>query len=891
MVERLLRRISVAALVLASCFWTLRPADGQSGPLPPTNLKCEYLSNPLGIDVRQPRFSWVLHHTERGEKQSAYQILVATKPALLERDQGDQWDSGKVTSDDSAQVVYGGKSLESGRTYYWKVRAWDKNGTATPYSSTSQFEMALLSPDEWEAQWIGGANQLRTEFRVLEEVVRARAYIAGLGYYELRINGAKVGANVLDPGWTTYDKRVLYTTYDITPYLRRGANAVGVMLGKGWFGHTALLLEMHIDLASGKRLKITSSPSWKARNGPITSDSIYDGETYDARLETPNWDLPGYNGSDWSAAQAVEGPKGVLSAQMMPPIQVVDTLVPVAMTNPQPGVYVFDMGQNFAGWAQLRVRGPRGAAVTMRFSELVYPNGMINRENLRRAKARDTYFLRGDGIEVYEPRFTYHGFRYVEVTGFPGTSGLDSLRGRVVRSAVEPTGWFAASNPVLNQIQRIIRWGQLSNLHSVPTDCDQRDERMGWMGDAHVTAEEAMLNFDMAAFYTNFVRDIRDVQGPDGTITDTVPHKYGSRPADPAWGTAYPLLCWYMYEQYGDRRILEENYEGLKSYVEFLRSRAPDNILHYSYYGDWVAVEPTPGEFVSAAYYFDDVQILEKIANILGKSADAESYSKLAAEIREAFNRKFFDPNTGNYANGTQTANSLALYLGLVPKDQQGRVVGNLTRDIEYRHDTHVTTGFIGVKSLFPVLTQAGRSDLAYELATQTTYPSWGYMIARGATTLWELWQEKTGPSMNSHNHPMFGSLGAWFYQALAGISGEPDGAGYRHIGIQPQVVRDLGWASATIETVRGTVSSSWTHSAGVVTLDLAIPVNSDAKVVLPKEEGLTDVVVREGDRVIWEKGHFIPGAAGITGATQGKDGSVTFEVGSGHYFFRLTGQ
>jgi len=886
------RGLSFSAILLTFLGWALGSALGADGPLPPQNLRCEYLSNPLGIDVRQPRFAWGLDHTARGQRQTAYQILVATQPGLLDQDKGDQWDSGKVVSEDSTQVVYSGKPLASGAAYYWKVRSWDKDGKASPYSRVAQFEMALLSADEWKGQWISGANQLRTEFQLAEAVARARVYICGLGYYELRINGAKVGSNVLDPGWTTYEKRVLYTTYDVTPLLQRGANAVGVMLGEGWYKSRALLLQMNIELVNGKRLSVTSSPAWRGKDGPITSDSVWDGEIYDASRETPGWDRPGFNDSNWAAAQLVKSPGGVLSAQMMPPIRVVDTITPVGLTNPQPGVYVYDLGQNFSGWAQLRVKGPRGAAVKLRFSELLYDDGMINRENIRGAKARDTYILRGEGgLEVYEPRFTYHGFRYVEVTGFPGTPSLDSLRGRVVRSDVESVGSFAASKPLLNQIQRLIRWGQATNLHSIPTDCDQRDERLGWLGDAHVTAEEAMLNFDMAAFYTNFVRDIRDVQGADGSLTDTVPHRYGSRPADPAWGTAYPLLCWYMYEQYGDRRILEEHYEGLKKYVEFLRTKAPDNVLRYSYYGDWVAIEPTPGELVSDAYYYYDVQLLAKMAGILGKSADAQTYAQLAAQIKDAFNREFYDAKRGVYATGTQTANTLPLFLGLAPPEAKEAVGGKLFNDIVYQHDSHVTTGFIGVKYLLPLLTRSGLSDLAYDLATQTTFPSWGYMIANGATTLWELWHKRTGPSMNSHNHPMMGSVGAWFYQALAGVNVEPEGVGYRRIRIAPQIVRDLTWVSATVETVRGTVSSSWTHSPGMITLEVMIPVNSDAKIVIPKEEQMSEVAVYEGDRTVWEKGKYVPGTDGITGASQGTDGSITIEVGSGRYAFKLTGQ
>ncbi len=890
-------------LFLALAAWVSHLGYAAGGIGQPTNLKSEYLTNPLGIDVRQPRLSWVLEHTERAQKQSAYQVLVATQPGLLDQDKGDQWDSGKVMSDQSTQVVYGGKALESGRTYCWKVRYWDRQGTVSPYSGTATLEMGLLSPQEWKGKWISGGNQLRKEFQVQGKIARARAYVTALGYYELRINGEKVGRNVLDPGWTTFEKRMLYVTYDVTAHLKPAANAIGVMLGNGWavppkrygppiatnFSSPAFLLQVNIELEGGKPFSVVSDTSWKATRGPIVSDSIFDGETYDARLETPGWDRPGFNDSSWSGAAEAQAPGGVLSAQMIPPIRVIDTIVPKAMTNPQSGVYVFDMGQNFSGWAQLRVRGPRGTKVTLRFAELAYDNGMINRENIRRAKAQDTYILKGEGVEVYEPRFTYHGFRYVEVRGFPGTPSLDSLRGRLVHSAVEPSGSFAAANPLLNQIQRIIRWGQRSNLHSVPTDCPQRDERMGWLGDAHVTAEEAMLNFDMAAFYANFVRDIRDVQGEDGTVTDTVPHKYGSRPADPAWGTAYPLLCWYMYEQYGDRRILEENYKGLKKYVEYQRSRADGHILRDSHYGDWVAMERTPGEMVSAAYYFYDVDILAKIADVLGKADDSRDYAKLAGEIKAAFHREFFDPQSGNYANGTQTANAMALYFGLVPDPQRGQVMGNLTRDIVYTHDTHVTTGFIGIKYLLPLLTRMGRSDLAYELATQTTYPSWGYMIANGATTLWELWQNKLGPSMNSHNHPMFGSVGAWFYQALGGIQAETPG--YGSIRFEPQIVRNLAWASASVETARGSVSCSWTQSPGAVTVDVLVPVNSAAKVVIPKPVEMTDIMVREGERTVWESGKYVPGAPGVTNAGQGKDGSITIEIGSGRYTFKLAGE
>jgi len=861
-------------------------SEEKSGPRPPISLRCQYLTNPIGIDVKQPRFSWVLEHSQRGQKQSASAIVVSTEP---QAQSGDRWDSGKVNSEDSIQVVYSGKPLESGRTYYWRVKYWDKDGAESGWSDTAFFETGLFNREEWKGQWIGGENQLRREFLLNAKVRRARAHICGLGYYELRLNGQKVGCNVLDPGWTTYDKRVLYVTHDLTGFLRQGPNAIGVILGNGWYRSRALLLQLNIELEDGNRVEVVSDTTWKAKNGPILQDSIYNGEIYDARLETPGWDLPGFDESAWSPAESVKGPSGVLSAQMMPPIRVIDTIVPLKMTNPKPGVYVFDMGQNFSGWAQLRVCGPRGTAVRMRFAEMIDDSGMINTENLRGARAEDTYILRGEGEERYEPRFTYHGFRYVELTGFPGVPTASTLRGRVVHSAVHQAGSFACSRPILNQLQRNIIWGQKTNLHSIPTDCCQRDERMGWMGDAQGTAEEAMYNFDMAAFYTNFIRDIRDVQDEKGTITDTVPHIWGSRPADPAWGTAYPLLCWYMYQYYGDKRLLEEQYEGVKKYVEYLRTREEDGLVKFSYYGDWVAVDKTPGSLVSSFYYYYDVKILAAMAQVLRKGKDALAYKQLAEKIKIAFHKQYYDPKTGNYANGTQTANTLPLFLDLAPESERGAVWGNLFDNIVYHNNSHLTTGIIGTKYIMELLTRNGVPDLAYDIATQTTYPSWGYMIENGATTLWELWQQRTGPSMNSHNHPMFGSVGSWLYKALAGINLAPDSVGFQKILIQPQMVRDLQSAAGSVETLRGTVISSWSRSAKCTNLDITLPVNSEAEIVLPKFN-LTNIVVKESGTVIWAQKKFLPGVAGIFEIKE-REGTIVLKVGSGQYSFELGGE
>ena len=896
-----IRAFSSSLLMILAISASLTAQTG-AGPQAPSGLKCEYLSNPLGIDVLEPRLSWTLNHKQRGEKQTAYQALVASRSDLLSRNEGDQWDSARVASEESIQVVYHGRRLESGRTYYWKVRYWDKEGRPGPYSAPARFEMGLLSREEWKGRWITG-HELRKAFRLEGRVVRARLYVTALGYYEVHLNGKKVGENVLDPAWTTYPKRVLYSTYDVTGELHSGENAIGAMLGGGWatlgrgvtvarayYPVPALLLQLTVELEGGKRFDLASDGSWKAHHGPIASDSVYDGEVYDARLETPGWDRPGFDDFSWTPAEVVPGSSGILSAQMLPPIRVVDSLMPRRMTNPQPGVFVFDLGQNTSGWAQLRVKGPRGTAVQMRYAETIHPDGMLNRDNLRQAKARDIYILRGDGEEVFEPHFTYHGFRYVEVTGFPGTPSLHSLRGRVVHTAVDTIGRFAASTPILNDIQRLIRWTQLTNLFSIPTDCDQRDERQGWLGDAQISAEEAMLNFDMAAFYTNFVRDIRDAQGEDGSLPETVPEKYGNRPSDPAWGSAYPILCWTMWQQYGDRRILEENYEGLKKYVESLRSRAPDNVLRYNLNGDWIAIVETPGELISDAYYYYDVTILKNIAGILGKKADEETYMQLAGQIKEAYARNFFDAKTGQFSGTTQTAKAMALYFDLVPEKERGNVAFSLEKDVHFRHNNHLSTGFIGTKYLMSALTDTGRNDLAYHVAIQTTYPSWGFMLEKDATTIWEQWEDWSTPWMNSHDHPALASVGAWFYQALAGIHQQPGGEGYKHLRIAPPLVEGLSRVSASIDTIRGPVSSSWNRAVGKNTLEITVPVNSDAEVVIPIEQDMTETTLREGDHVIWQDGRFVPGDEGVR-AARAEGGTIIVSVGSGHYAFQLTGK
>ena len=892
--------ISTISAVITLILFLTAPLLAQTAPstappkgaIAPYDLRVEYLTNPLGVDVAKPRFFWKNRHSDRGQSQTAFELIVSSSPSA---DTGDMWESGKISSDSSIQIVYGGKPLASNRTYYWKVRIYDSEDKASPWSEVARFDTGLLAPSDWKGQWIGSDGLLRREFILPEEPRRARAYIAGLGYYELRLNGRKVGNHVLDPGWTNYKKRVLYATYDVTRLLRKGKNAIGVMLGQGWYKSRALMFELYVEDASGNVTEIHSDSSWQTARGPIVEDSIYHGETYDARLEQPGWDRPDFAApaaatpAGWHPASLVEGPGGVLSSQMMPAIQVIETIVPLTMTNPAPGVYVFDLGQNISGWAQLRVNGPAGTDIRLRFSELLYDNGLINQENLRSARAEDHYILRGDGAtEVWEPRFTYHGFRYIEVTGFPGTPRLDSIRGRVVHTAVSPAGNFSASTQILNDIQHLILWGQKTNLHSIPTDCCQRDERMGWMGDAQVTAEEAMMNFDMAAFYTNFLRTIRDEQAADGSITDTVPHVWGQRPADPAWGTAYPLIAWYMYQNYGDRRLIEDYYDSLKKYVEFLRGKAENGLLKYSYYGDWVAIDKCPGSLVSTFYYYYDTKILADMARLINKTADAQAYDKLAGEIKTAFNREFFDPKTRHYGP-TQTANALPLFIGLATDKERGPAWSELFNDLVYEHNSHLTTGIIGTKYILDVLTSTGNSDLAYDILTKTDFPSYGYMLKNGATTLWEIWQQREGPSMNSHNHPMFGSIGAWFYRALAGINIAPDSEAYKKLVIKPQMVRDLTHASGSLSTINGEVSCAWSKGDRHVKLEAVIPVGSEALIYIPVFK-LRNLQLTEGGTVVFADSQLKTSLPGIK-SIEAKGGNLIIRVGSGRYTFKLTGE
>lgn len=731
------------------------------------------------------------------------------------------------------------------------------------------------------------APMLRREFDVEKPVERARAYVTGLGYYELYLNGQKVGDRVLDPPYTNYHKRVYYSVYDVTKLLQKGANCAGAMLGRGWWRESPrLLAQIEIEYKDGTGAVVTTDDSWRWSRGPLLENSLYDGEVYDARAELTGWDRPGFDDSTWEKAAVVEMPGTTLSAQTIQPIKVVQTLKPKSVASPKPDIYVFDFGQNFSGWCHLTVSGPAGTQVSLKHAEVLHEDGTVNQQNLRSAKARDVYILRGETVEEYEPRFTYHGFRYVQVEGFPGQPTLDSIRGRVVHTALEPRGTFECSNRMLNRVQECAQWGERTNFHSVPTDCPQRDERQGWMGDAHMSANAMLYNFNMPPAYSKFLRDIADAQREDGAVPDTVPHVWGSNPGDPMWAAAYIFILWDTYRHTGDLSLLKRHYDGVRRYVELLRREALDCILERNNYGDWIAVVETPKPLISTGSFCLVALLLARIADALGRSGEAREYLALCGRIADAFNARFYDASAGHYGNGSQFSNALPLYLGIVPPERKAQVVEKLVTDIVENHKGHLSTGFVGTPFLMDTLVREGRADLAYTIAAQKDYPGWGYMVAMGATTIWELWKYEVGPGMNSHNHPALGWVSAWFYSALAGLTPDEAYPGWERFSVKPHVVGDLRWAKARIETVRGAVSSSWKLTPGGTILEVEVPGNSTAEVFVPKRKQ-GPAAVSEGGVPVWKDGKLVFAVAGITAAEDAGEW-VRLQVGSGRYRFEL---
>lgn len=876
-----------------------------------SNLRCEYKVNPIGIDAARPRLSWQLRASERAVVQSAYEIEVTSAGRPV-------WTSGRVASSQSVHVPYGGPPLESARRYTWRVRIWDGSGRVSAWSEPAFWEMGLLEPEDWQAAWIQPAidedpsapqpaPMLRGSFTVTGRVRQARAYVTSLGLYELEINGRRVGDQLFTPGWTSYRRRLQYQTYDVTDYLRPGENAIGAMLGDGWFrgylgwnsqrnlygDRLALLCQLRIEYANGRVAMVGTDASWKSTTGPIRMSDIYMGETYDARLERPGWSAPGHDTTDWAPVQVIQPAPRALIAPPGPPVRAIEEIRPVRILKTPAGETVVDMGQNLVGHVRLRVRGPAGTTVTLRHAEVLDKAGNFYTANLRRAKQQVTYVLKGGAEEVYEPHFTFQGFRYVAVEGWPGELTLDGLTGVVVHSDMLVTGQFETSNLLLNQLQHNIVWGQKGNFLDVPTDCPQRDERLGWTGDAQVFARTAAFNMDVAGFFTKWLGDLAADQQADGAVPHVVPDviNKGGRgsSASAAWADAAVIIPWTMYLSYGDLRLLEQQYPSMKAWVEYMRRQTGDRHLWTTgtHYGDWLAYASTASDYpgattgkdlIATAFYAHSTDLLERTARLLGKHDEAAEYAALLPKIKAAFLREFVT-EAGRVGENTQTAYTLALAFDLLPEHLRAEAARRLAADVKSRG--HLTTGFVGTPYLCHELARYGYLDLAYQLLNRDRYPSWLYPVKQGATTIWERWDgikpdgSFQDSGMNSFNHYAYGAIGDWMYRVVAGLELDPDEPGYRHVVAQPHPGGGLTAASARLQTMYGEAASGWTVADGQITVAVTVPPNTRGTVRLP---GAALPAVTEG-------GQPVQSAPGVTAARQ--DGSdVVVEVGSGTYRF-----
>lgn len=841
------------------------------------SLRTEYLENPLGLDAAAPRLSWMIESEQYAEVQTAYHLLVASTPELLKRDVGDLWDTGKVVSDQSVHVQYKGKALASRQVCYWKVRVWDKDGAASEWSRAARWSMGFLDQKEWSAQWIGRkkpeserglfpAPYLRKPVSLAKPIRSAFVYASALGLFELHMNGNRVSEDYFAPGWTDYGTRVQYVTYDVTSYLQQGENALGAILGTGWYAGNVgmfgpnrygdnphLLLELHVHYEDGTDQKIVTDSSWKVSAGAIQYSDWLLGETFDARLEPAGWSTAAFDDSSWEKPVIMELYDGMIHAQAEPPVRVMKELMPVSMRKTERGSYIFDMGQNMVGWVQLKALAePAGQKIAISCAEMLMDDNNLYKENLRVAVQDDIYILKGEPVEIYEPHFTFHGFRYVEVSGLTNAPTLQTIIGRALHSNTPQTGKLETSNVLLNKLISNIEWGQRGNFISVPTDCPQRDERLGWTGDAQIFARTASYNMDVARFFNKYVTDMIDAQTPAGGFPDVAPdagwHAWKlaheklnwKAPDNGGWADAGIIIPWTVYLVYGDKQILERAYPAMTKFADYLKDNTNDLIRPgYSNYGDWLSInEETPKDVMDTAYFAYSTMLMAQIAKVLGNKEDARKYAERFEDIKKAFNHAFVDSD-GRIKGDTQTGYVVALRMKLLQPEQREQALKHLVANIESKGD-HLSTGFLGVGYLLPALTEAGRSDVAYRLLNQDTFPSWLYSVKHGATTIWERWDswnEEKGlqdAGMNSFNHYSLGSVGEWMYQNIMGLHADPEHPGYKHAIIHPRPGGGLTYAKGEFMSVYGKYEVEWKLERSSLTMHVRVPANTSATIYVP---------------------------------------------------------
>lgn len=891
-------------------------------------LRTEYKVNPIGVDTQIPRLSWVISSEERGVLQTAHQIKCAITPYDLSNNINLIWDSGKIYSDKSVHIEYEGKELKSGDRLFWQVKVWDNKGNESDWSEIAFWEMGLLNENDWKAKWIEPVIQentkestpcpyLRKEFSSKGKIKSARAYITCHGLYKLNVNGEKTGNEEFTPGWTSYQKRLQYQVYDVTSQLKTGGNAIGVILGDGWYrgylgwqgkknfygDKTALLFQLNIFYEDGTEEVIISDQNWTSSTGPILKSDIYNGETYDARLEMSGWDLPGFDDSDWKYSIEKDFGFENIVASLGSPVRITETIKPVEKIITPKGELVFDLGQNITGFVQVKLKGERGSRIKLQHAEVLDKQGNFYTENLRAAKAEDTYIFKGEGIENYMPSFTFHGFRYIKIEDNKGEITIDDIRGMVVHSDLTPTGTFECSDDLINRFQNNIQWGMRGNFLDVPTDCPQRDERLGWTGDAQVFASTACFNMDCSSFYSKWLKDFIPDQKSDGSIPWVVPNVikdgggtgwsdgYGAT----GWADAAVIIPWIVYCTYGDKRILEDQYECMKGWEEYMIEASDSYIFKKGFhFGDWLAFAEyysynyyapdygypgatTDKELIATAYFYYTTCLMQKIASILGKNEDAERYKSIMPRIKAAFQFEFLTPS-GRLISHTQTAYTLALAFDLLPKNMIKIAAKRLADDVN--HFGHITTGFLGTPLICKVLTDNSYPEIAYKLLFNKRYPSWLYPVTMGATTIWERWDcIKTDGTfqtegMNSFNHYAYGAVGNWLYSSVAGINNNPDDPGYKNIIIKPYITDKLTYAKASFHAVYGEIFSGWEIIGRDLFMTLTIPSNTKAFIYFPSQNAEN---IFEGNQMV--KTDHIKGI---------EEDRIILEIGSGLYQFTI---